>query len=294
VQTEPVNVRIFPEIVESILRAEPGVQFVIVTGDLVNGNNDDRAHLDQYAIWREITKPWYASGMTGAKVYTIPGNHDLRNPQRYGEYWASIFPENPENGPDGEKKMTYSFDAGPCHLVCLKTTIPGVGCKVNLDWVAKDLAESQAPVKLVFGHAPAFPALLHVGSSLDQFPEERDRFWEILADNGVQAYFCGHEHMSQRWEYKDVQQITLGGGGGFSLYFHYLIVDASETDVTVSVMSPTGQLYDQYSLTQTKGVSKEDRSASDRTLVDEIPCVSVLGVVGVMLGAGFFMVGRVD
>jgi len=278
--TNTVNPVIFPEIVDHILKADPPVQFVIVTGDLAIGSPDDQVLRDQFSLWRQLAQPWYQSNMIGAKVYVLPGNHDLRSRTAYSQIWQQAFPEIPDNGPETSKKMTYSFDAGPCHLVALQTYRPGEGFKVDLEWLAQDLANSSAPVKLVFGHAPAFPIMLHIGTSLDQFPDLRDRFWDILAQNNVQAYFCGHEHVSDRWIYNNVQQIIMGSGGGYSVFFQYLIVDADENDVTVNVhLATTGELYNQYKLSETQSARTDDRSDPERTVLDAVPCLSSLIVV---------------
>jgi len=276
---EAVNPRVFPKIVENVLKADPAVQFVIVTGDLTSGTDDNEQQLQEFLPWRQLAKPWYDSDMIGVKVYALPGNHDLRDSQAYAQIWQTAFPELPDNGPDTEQKLTYSFDVGPCHFVALKTVAPNEGYKVNLNWLAKDLAASSAPLKLVFGHAPAYPALLHIGTSLDSDPEMRNQFWDILANNHVKAYFCGHEHMSDHWIYKNVHQITLGGGGGFSLFFHYLIVDADENDVTVSVYCYTGEFHHQYKLSDTASVNNEDRTDPNRSVANAIPCLSTFAAI---------------
>jgi len=269
-----VNELVLTEIVDNVLQADPPVQFVVFLGDLVDGSEDPVILADQFQLWREIVGPWYESEMIGAKVYVVPGNWDLRGPN-YASLWQKAFPELPDNGPEGEKKLTYSFDVGPCHLSVISTSSPPARHLVDLDWLADDLAPSNAPIKLVFGHEPAYPAMLHIGSSLDKYPEERDRFWEILVENGVQAYFCAHEHMYDHWIKNEVHQIITGGAGAAGLGPHYLIVEADERDVTVTVYAYTGEFNDQYRLSETANVPSEDRSGRDRSPLERIPCVSV-------------------
>jgi hypothetical protein len=80
----------------------------------------------------------------------------------------------------------------------------------QLEWIRQDLAASNQAFKFVFGHEPAFPIDRHVGDSLDADPAQRDAFWDILADNGVQAYFCGHTHNLSHVLKDGVYQIDNG------------------------------------------------------------------------------------
>jgi len=301
---EAINVRVFPAIVDNVLATDPPVQFVIVTGDLVNGSRDEAIASEQYAQWRQLASPWYQSNMTGLKVYALPGNHDLWNDANDGEFWRQAFPELPDNGPDTEKKMTYSFDVGPCHIAAVKTFSPIAGYRVDTDWLAQDLSASSAPVKLVFGPAPAYPALLHVGSSLDESPDQRNQFWDLLASQNVKAYFCGHEHLLDHWMYNGVHQIIAGGGGGFSTFHHYLIVDADEEELTINVHRYTGELYRQFTLSPQNPVAMDDRANPNRTIASVLltdpvglldivlPCFPSLLVLTPLIFLGFAGLGR--
>jgi len=255
----------FSRIVQDVLSANPPVQFVVVVGDLVSGSKDDAVMQNEFQQWREIAQSWYQSNFSGLNVYVIPGNHDEKNPDNYLNVWQEAFPELPDNGPAYDLKMTYSFDKGPCHLVALNTSIPRLPYAHTVDtpWLRADLENSDKPIKLVFGHEPAYKIAVDHIASLDCQSAIRDEFWNILSNNRVKAYFCGHDHGYDHWIKDNVHQIITAGGGGHG-FFHYLIIDADETDVTVSVIrEPDNQLYEKYKLSDTVNVAQEDRTQND-------------------------------
>ncbi len=271
-----VNENIFSKIVEQVLQFDPPVKFVIVLGDLVSGHDEAGTMDEQFAEWKQIAADWYSSDtLIGAKVYLVPGNHDQGIFKQLS--WIRAFNYLPDNGPTDEKYFTYSFDFGPVHCSVINTSSPFNSHHLNYDWLADDLSGTDKPIKLVFGHEPAYPAGPHAGSSLDKDPAARDKFWKLLADEGVQAYFCGHEHLYDHWIKDNVHQIISGGAGAPGpLSFHYLIIDANESDVTVSVYKVSdGNLKESYKLSQIEGVPNEDRTSSGSLswIFNNLPCV---------------------
>jgi 3',5'-cyclic AMP phosphodiesterase CpdA len=255
----------FPKIVKDVLAADPKVQFVIVVGDLVHGTNSYAHLLEQFSQWKDYAKPWYESDFYGLKVYVLPGNHDQHNYMNAQTAWQESFPYLPDNGPSDDKLMTYSFDVGPCHLVCVNTSDQGLvrNHTVDVKWLRRDLESSDKPIKLVFGHEPAYRATSTAVVGLDCQNELRDEFWQILSEHGVKAYFCGHDHGYDRWIKDNIHQITTGGGGGYYFY-HYTIVEADENDVTVSIYTePDNSLYEQFKLSDTSNAADEDRTVND-------------------------------
>jgi len=276
---DAVNESVFGDIIDDVLAADPPVQFVVILGDLVNGTGNAITMGQQFQVFRQVAAPWYESDMIGAKLYAVPGNHDLRNVFTYDTIWQTAFPELPDNGPEDEKKLVYSFDAGPVHLVVVNTSSPINNHRVDLDWLDADLAASDAPIKMVFGHDPAYPCDGHIGSSLDTYPVLRDAFWQMLVDYDVSVYFCAHEHLYDHWIKDSVHQIISGGGGAPGWFFHYLIVDADEEDATITVYKHNGQLYETYCLCETDNVASEERIASEPTIFDLLHCSLIFAVV---------------
>jgi hypothetical protein len=293
--SQPTNERVLSQIVDQTLAADPAVRFAVFTGDLIQGEPSENAPAD-FQNWRRIVGPFYDADFFGLKVYVTPGNHDMVG-ENYKINWQTAFPELPDNGPEDAKKLTYSFDAGPCHLVVVNTETPGDRRhEVDLEWLAADLAATDRPIKLVFGHDPAYPVGLHMGSSLDAKPEQRDRFWQILADNGVKAYFCGHEHIYDHWIKDGVHQIITGGGGGAGPFFHFLILDADDSDVTVTVHSVTNdEIYDTYKLSETDDVACDERTTgkmSSEWIFANLPCAWMIVLPVGLLALGLRSIGR--
>jgi hypothetical protein len=305
-QGDPINEAVLSQAVQQIMAGNLGVQFVIVTGDLVRGSNWGPSVADQFHRWREIAGPWYGSGFQGLKVYPVPGNHDQLDFLSYQNVWRGAFPELPDNGPAGDKKMTYSFEFGPCHFAMVNTSAPTPegNHAVNLDWLAADLAGTNKPIKLVFGHEPAYPwGGRHVGSSLDARPGLRDQFWKLLSDNKVPAYFYGHLHSYDHWIKDGVHQICVGTTGADGPTHNFLVVEANETEVTVKVYYiETQQLYAESKLSDTAGVAQEDRvtpvvSATMDTTptspTDPLPCGTLLLIlIGAFQVMGLQITGK--
>lgn len=290
-----VNEEVLGRIVESVLAADPPVELVIFSGDLILGGDWEMTIPEQLQLWRRMVQPWYDAGIA---VYPVPGNHDLETPLTYALFWQGTFPELPDNGPPGDEKMTFSFDAGPCHFAAVNTDRPLNPHWVDLDWLADDLASSDTLFKFVIGHEPAYSAGWHVNSSLDYHPAMRDAFWQILVDNDVQAYFCGHEHIYDHWIKDGVHQIISGGAGAPGNFYHYLILDVDDEDVTVSVYTDSGELHEQYRLSETENVPNEERSNLSYNALQEFPCTALflcilaMGITGFGAITGSREVGR--
>jgi len=92
----------------------------------------------------------------------------------------------------------------------------------------------------VFGHEPAYPQpdvdngrARHMRISLNAYPTHRDRFWTLLIDEGVVAYFCGHTHNYSAVNVDGVWQVDAGHARGLG------DPDAPSTFVMVHVDGPT-------------------------------------------------------
>lgn len=115
--------------------------------------------------------------------------------------------------PDGDEKTTHNRMVGLNGKP--KSYVPvGHVSEDMLTWLRDDLAATKATFKFLFFHEGAHPAPFgrHFGDSLDSprapgnYREEdgsrpmRDRFWSLLAANGVTATFVGHSHhTAQTW-----------------------------------------------------------------------------------------------
>ncbi len=166
--------------------------------------------------------------------YPTPGNHELDSPdyfqwlRQYNKDGNSL-PNIVRKGPKGTEETTYSFDWEDCHFVALNQYYDGtsdVGTDGNvvpklLDWLEEDLATTQKKYIFVFGHEPLVSLpdmdngrIRHQGDSLDKYPKNAFRFYEILRKYGVNAYICGHTHSTSFGVINGLWQLDVGHSRG--------------------------------------------------------------------------------
>ena len=231
-----INKPVVEQIAADIVKLNPDL--VIVAGDLVNGwvMHSTMEYNKQYAQWKETMKPVYDAGI---RVYPIRGNHD-DGPERLAlkplpadreppkdsrakirAAFLNAFKEYsyiPSNGPNGEARLEYSFEHKNAFFIGMDMYNDNGGQhRINLDWVTKQLSKNTKPHVFVYGHEPAFEAIHK--DNLSYYPEERDKFWDILGASNGRIYFCGHDHMYNRALIKDsagneLRQIIAATGGG--------------------------------------------------------------------------------
>ena len=182
--------------------------------------------------------------------YPVVGNHEAETP---GDMeWLRSYNAGGEDlpgvvnaGPPGCRETTYSFDHQNAHFVVLNQYYDGIGdtaadgdvVDALYEWLAEDLATTAREHIFVFGHELAYPQpdanngrMRHIGDSLDKYPARRDRFWELLRDEGVLAYFCGHTHNYSAIKIDGVWQLDAGhcrGVGDTGAPSTFLIVDVA-------------------------------------------------------------------
>lgn len=173
----------------------------------------------QFGDLRPITSP-------------VPGNHEYATAGAAGYFEYFGADANPPLG-------YYSFDLGTWHVVALNSDICGdePGCgpgSPQYDWLATDLANSEAGCTLAFQHHPVFDwrpfqkwieddgTTRNGGSETARYRE----MWDLMHEMGVDVVLVGHNHLYQRWDPQDStgekdasapRQFTVGTGGR-SLY----------------------------------------------------------------------------
>ncbi|MCH8033478.1 MAG: metallophosphoesterase [Bacteroidetes bacterium] len=239
------NEIVLSAIANHLVANQKEVKFLMFMGDMVDGSDDyPDTTLAELIYWKKIMSPVYNnSNMVWPYIYPVIGNHETRTPNDEDNF-RSMFNNVPINGPDDEKGLTYSFDYMNVHFVCVDTDRWYYGDPddpsddrrdwhyvKHLDWLENDLQkanERNVRYTFVFGHDVPFPigGHLHDGfpnlgrrfnppvDSLKQWHiDQRDKFWQILVDNKVTAYICGHEHIYGRQLVDGVYQIVAGGAG---------------------------------------------------------------------------------
>lgn len=210
-----------------------GVPFVLGTGDYIEGSSNQTTVRRQWEGFFTALAPLQAQQATPVALAT--GNHDIRGIRRNAEIFLEHF-----------KRLYFSFDYEGCHFIILDTEGLGQEGRITgtqLQWLKQDLAaKADAKFTFVALHRPLFPVALHVGSSLDQYPKERDALHTLFVQQGVDAVFAGHEHL-YNYQKRDGVLYFITGGAGAPLYatpdrggfHHYLLVTVSEDTFTVEV-----------------------------------------------------------
>jgi len=239
------NEIVLSTLVNHLLTNQEEVKFLMFMGDMVEGSDDDpETTLVELLNWKKIMSPIYNnSNMVWPYIYPVIGNHEARTPEDEDNF-RSVFNNVFMNGPDDEKGLTYSFDFLNVHFIVVDTERWYYGdlddpsddrrdwhYVRHLDWLENDLQkanERNVNHTFVFGHDVPFPigghlhdGLPNLGSgfkppvdSLKQWHiEQRDKLWQILVDNNVAAYVCGHEHIYGRQSVDGVYQIVAGSAG---------------------------------------------------------------------------------
>jgi 3',5'-cyclic AMP phosphodiesterase CpdA len=173
-------------------RVQPDL--VLITGDMVAGQ---KSGLDYRGMWQafhaSVTDPLLEAGIP---VAPTPGNHDAapgfaKERRQYVAQWR-----DPKRAArvqyldDSSYPLHYSFEQGGVFFAAVDATAVGPLRGRQHEWLDAQLAQTQADVKIVFGHLPIHP-----------FAQHRER--EILADtelelilrrHDVAAYISGHHH----------------------------------------------------------------------------------------------------
>jgi 3',5'-cyclic-AMP phosphodiesterase len=229
---------------------------VIVVGDLVNAMDDKASVREQWKRWRATIAP-LGEYATDPWMLVTPGNHDVQNNAWATDLMAEAFPELPENGPAGLKRLVYRYDIAGVRFISVHSEIFGDQHRIGPDqltWLETQLQDNPNAYTFVYSHDPAFPIGPHIGSSLDSYPAERDQFWALLKQYGVTAYIAGHEHLYNRQTIDGVVQLIVGTSGSFPYsgfggdFYHYLFAEVTEDGVLMVVYDSQGQERDRFVL----------------------------------------------
>jgi 3',5'-cyclic AMP phosphodiesterase CpdA len=129
------------------------------------------------------------------------GNHDIRTDN--GDPQVKYPGFNMDD-------RTYTYKAENCQFFVLDTNV--TDWKSQLAWLEQQLKESQAKIKVVYGHHPIY-ASGHYGTN----PEMVKRLSPIFKQYGVQLYINGHEHHYERTAPIEGTTYLITGHGGASL-----------------------------------------------------------------------------
>jgi len=209
----------FRGVCETIAYLGPGA-FMIVPGDLdptVNVNWTIEQYLGSGYMWYPVVGNHELPG-DGSESY-YGANMDWLRSYNYDQNGSGVPPDIVNTGPAGCEETTYSFDYENAHFTVLNQYYDGssdVGTNGDVVdalyyWLVTDLTATTQQYIFVIGHEPAYPQpdeyngrLRHEFDSLNEHPQNRDRFWNLLSSIGITAYICVNENIVTMNTYRDI------------------------------------------------------------------------------------------
>ena len=229
------------------------LDFCLHTGDLVTSGNDrDSWPIEFFAPAEDM--------LSCLPVLPVLGNHE-DNSENYFEFF-----DLPGN------ERWFSYDRGPAHVIHLDCHFSSLRPdSEQYAWLQSDLAQSDAPWKVVVVHSPFFSSGPHGELNEDGLPAEkamaqlRKHILPLLEQYGVNLVFAGHDHFYER-SHKGKMYFITAGGGGAGLYQNvgipaqnpysdvvfvkhsYCVVHADKTTLSLTAYDVDNQIIDQFSL----------------------------------------------
>ena len=274
-EDEGKNEKIIKKIMDQVINIYPQPNYIIFPGDLIMGSRKPHRIQEQLEYFKGVFKEYLPIEFFLPTV----GNHDVGSgaeDDTKEKIFAKVFSEfKANNFLESYNRTAYYVDIGDTRLIVLNTYHPEESNQISgrqLKWFKKVSSEPKQH-KLVFLHSPAYPTGHHLDSSLDEYPEKRDRFWDIIDKNNIDLVLTGHEHNYSRriidasfstanYQFvRAVTQIVTGGAGGPLMdifedrqgvivppipVFHYVIVDIYKDNLSVMAVSLEGQIIDQF------------------------------------------------
>jgi 3',5'-cyclic AMP phosphodiesterase CpdA len=305
---------VFGYVVSRIDGLSPRPDLWIFGGDAYDDASDSADAMAQWQAWKYIIDP-----ISDIPVYPAIGNHDANiyyhDWDGAGPFRAS-WPDLPQNGPAGYKGTVYALRHQNAIFCVVNTNLyyPSTYSarfkvdQAQRDWLAAVLDTTTAIHRFVIGHVEAWPPSDGGGnSSLQWNPADRDAFWQVMADGGVQAYVCGHIHLWNRDYFAasgygnppadtSVRQVICGGAGGGLVpgyggnFYHFVVWDVEGAQVTARVVDSYGNLRDSLKYTVTTGVA----GGSNEPAPPRVGIKNIRWASGTLLWDGFVGVCDVD
>jgi 3',5'-cyclic AMP phosphodiesterase CpdA len=210
---------------------------VVLAGDNIYGSGDIGR------VEEVFEKPYAPLLQKGVKFHAVLGNHDVLINDGLDEVKYAPF--------NMGGNRFYTFRQRNVDFFALDTNITG-NWSVQLDWLAKSLAESKAPWKVVFGHHPVYSSGMHGGNK----DLGRD-LPTLFAKYGVQLYLCGHDHNYERSQNLNGTTYIVHGAGAntrsvgksdFTAYseakLSFVVVEVTAKEIRTDAIGIDGKVFD--------------------------------------------------
>ncbi len=225
---------------QDIREIRPKADLAVLVGDMIDTPGDQ-------SQWEDFQDT--AAQLTGAMpLYPVIGNHDVDDDASQAVYLQQF--------PQLKGQFYYEFEQGDILFVVLDSEMVGTTGKVDYAqdrWLDDLLAAKGASYRyrIAFVHRPLYPTDGSVGSSLDQYPDERDELNRLFVQYQVNPVFVGHEHIYDRREVGPVTYITTGGAGAVlendsRAFYHFVYIAETDRGLEGYVFTVDGKMKDHF------------------------------------------------
>lgn len=204
--TADQDYRAWGDMIAGAYERHPDIGFGLIGGDLVDNGR-------QANQWQRFFSE--AARVFGSlPMLTVPGNHESNASGGTPRFYLDVT-AMPQNGPAGFTEEFYSCDYGDFHITALSSNIfsgehnlSDVEFESIAEWIADDIAESNAKWKIVVMHHPAYvvvPDAVSAGVLANWTP--------IFEEQQVDLVLCGHQHVYMRTEMINGVTYVMGNSG---------------------------------------------------------------------------------
>jgi Calcineurin-like phosphoesterase len=226
-------------------------EFAIMVGDNMYGAERPQDYVRKFEL---PYKP-----MLDAKVqfFASLGNHDDPNQRFYKPF-----------NMNGERYYTFKFGNPSVRFFALDSNYM---TREQLEWIEKELANSDSPWKIAFFHHPLYSSGGRHGSEVDL----REQLEPLFLKHGVNVVFAGHEHFYERIHpQKGIYYFTAGGSAklrsgniqkgtltaaGFDTDRSYVLVEVAGDVMHFQALSRLGKRVDSGSITRASRTTTQSR-----------------------------------
>jgi 3',5'-cyclic-AMP phosphodiesterase len=275
-----VNESVLNKLMNQASKLTPEPDFIVVCGDSVAGNEKEEILTAQLQKFRRLIEKYFPNKL----LMPVIGNHEVnKDPadDRYERAFSQVYSDlGPHEFLQGYNKTVYCMDFENVKLIILNSFHFGSIHRIDREqllWL-QEITASDKRFKIAFIHSPAFPTGAHLGNCLDRYPEDRDKFWQLVDSCGIDIVFSGHEHnysrrmidssfSSDNKAYtRNVYQIITGGGGEKLKHkfrskegvlvppvdeYHFVVVDIEPEGIKVTAINIKGKTLDEFEMYRT-------------------------------------------
>jgi hypothetical protein len=163
-------------------RRHPGLEFILLAGDLVDRGNE-RTNWDHFFLRAEEV-------FERIPVMPCVGNHEYldQGPRLYRSFFHL-----PRNGPEGiDPGLAYYFESGSVFIAVLDSTLAisdAGAARHQAEWLDRALGRTSAVWKIAMFHHPVYPS-----HPWRDTPALREHWVPIFDKHHVDLVLQGHDH----------------------------------------------------------------------------------------------------